>query len=137
MAKRGRYLLTRSSMALDRIWQNTCAIRMSVALVAAGMLIRPASLTIKSGPHKGKMVQAGQRKLSEFLAHEIGKPEKFVSGAEARKGIGPKRGIISFFQIAGTRQGHIDLVSLEDWPRFQCSGHCYWDAKDVWFWPSH
>jgi len=31
------------------------------------------------------MVQAGQRNLSEFLAHEIGKPEKFGSGFEARK----------------------------------------------------
>lgn len=124
-----------ADMALDPTWANTCAIRMSVALISTGIRIRPGSLTIKDGPFKGKMVQASQRRLSEFLIQELGAPEKYRSGPEAEKGIGARRGIVSFFRIAGRNQGHIDLVSIQDWPKIHCSVHCYWDAEEAWFWP--
>lgn len=124
-----------AEMAQDPTWSNTCAIRMSVALTATGMRIRPASLIIKAGPFKGQMVQASQRRLSEFLAKALGAPEKYGSGQEAQRAIGSRRGIVSFFRFAGRNQGHIDLVSVRDWPQIHCSVHCYWYAEEVWFWP--
>jgi hypothetical protein len=126
-------------LALDPVWGNTCAIRMSLALIASGIKIRtgPARLRVKAGPHKGEQLEPSQRVLSDFLAHEIGKPEKYKSGPAARNTIAWRRGIASFFQLHGPayRGGHIDLVSIEDWGQIQCSSSCYWDSLEVWFWP--
>lgn len=112
---------------------------MSVALVSAGMKIRtgPARLRINAGAHKGEVVEPSQRVLSDFLVREIGKPEKFKGGSAARNSIAWRHGIVSFFQLYGAndRQGHIDLVSVNDWPELMCNGSCYWEAVDVWFWP--
>lgn len=69
-----------ASMAAEPLWQNTCAIRVSVALIAAGMTIRPGRLRIKTGRFKGRMIEPGQRKLSDYLALEIGQPERFKVG---------------------------------------------------------
>jgi hypothetical protein len=125
-------------LALDPAWANTCAIRMSIALVAAGMPIRtgPARLRIKTGPHKGAQLEPSQRVLSDFLLREIGRPEKYRSGPEAHNAVAWRRGIASFFQLHATYPGgHIDLVSIEDWGPLQCSGSCYWESREVWFWP--
>lgn len=134
-------------LALDPDWGNTCAIRMSIALVAAGVKIRtgPARLRIKAGsaasqalkPFIGEQLEPSQRVLSDFLVRSIGKPEKFRGGPKARNTIAWRRGIASFFQLHGDRdrQGHIDLVSVQDWPSIQCNGSCYWDSVEVWFWP--
>lgn len=117
-------------------WANTCAVRMSVALIAAGVKIRPGRLRIKAGRFKGEMVEPGQRNLSDFLAREIGTPEIYKGGAKARNAIAWRTGIVSFYQIhGGGNQGHIDLVSVQDWPELLCNGSCYWDSLDVWFWP--
>lgn len=67
----------RAGKWLDPAWANTCAIRMSIALIAAGGKIRPGRLQIKAGPFRGAMVEPGQRNLSDFLVGEIGQPEKF------------------------------------------------------------
>lgn len=122
-------------LAMDPTWENTCAIRMSVALIGAGINVTPGRLRIKSGPFKNKWVEPGQRNLSDFLVRAIGKPEVYKGGAKARAAIARRSGIVSFFRIHGTRQGHIDLVSVHDWPDLMCSGSCYWDASEVWFWP--
>lgn len=124
-------------LALDPAWFNTCAVRMSIALVAAGMKIRtgPAKLRIKVGPHKGEQLEPSQRVLSHFLAHEIGAPEKYKGGVNAKHAIAWRHGIVSFFSIHGDNQGHIDLVSVTEWPDIQCSNSCYWDSREVWFWP--
>lgn len=117
-------------------WANTCAIRMSIALIGAGMKIRPGRLKIKAGRFNGEMVEPGQRRLSDFLALQIGKPEKYKEGAVARNSIAWRTGIISFYQIHGEGSGgHIDLVSVPDWPTVLCNGACYWDSLEVWFWP--
>lgn len=117
-------------------WENTCAVRMSVALIAAGMKIRPGRLQIKAGRFKGAMVEPGQRRLSDFLVGQIGQPEKYKGGAIARNMIAWRTGIVSFYQIhGGGNQGHIDLVSVQDWPAVLCNGACYWGSLDVWFWP--
>lgn len=126
-------------LAQEPAWGNTCAIRMSVALVAAGMKIRTGKvrLRINAGAHKGEPIEPSQRVLSDFLARELGKPEKFRNSGSARDTIAARRGIISFFQLYGPsdRQGHIDLVSATDWTDLMCSGSCYWEAVDIWFWP--
>lgn len=126
-------------LANEPAWANTCAIRMSIALIAAGMKIRtgPARLRINTGPHKGEQVEPSQRVLSDFLAKEIGQPEKYKNATSAKNTIAWRRGIVSFFQIHGgaSRQGHIDLASVQDWPRLMCSGSCYWNSVEVWFWP--
>lgn len=124
-----------SELALDPAWGNTCAIRMSVALIGAGVKISPGRLKIKSGRFAGEWIEPGQHRLSQFLAHEIGKPEKYRGGPEARTMVAWRHGIVSFFSLHRTAQGHIDLVSITDWPDLQCSGSCYWDSLEVWFWP--
>jgi hypothetical protein len=98
-------------------FSNTCAVRMSLALLGAGF---PSP-----GPYP---VQAG----------------KYKAGAEAQKAIGTKRGIISFFQLHGPtdRQGHIAIVAMDRWQTFRCGSEredaptgCFWDSVEVWFWP--
>jgi hypothetical protein len=126
----------RPELATDPIWGNTCAIRMSIALIGAGVKIRPGRLKIKAGRFKGELVEPGQRQLSEFLVREIGRPERYQSGSDARTSIASRRGIVSFFQLSAIyRGGHIDLASIENWGRLQCSGSCYWESREVWFWP--
>lgn len=122
-------------MALEAAWANTCAIRMSIALVAAGVKIRPGHLRIRAGRFKDEMVEVRQCDLSHFLVHQIAQPEKFRNGSDAQNAIAWRRGIISFFRLHGTNQGHIDLISVIDWPQVKCSGSCYWDSSEVWFWP--
>jgi hypothetical protein len=123
-------------LALNPAWGNTCAVRMSVALVWAGIKIRtgPARLRLNAGPLKGEQLEPSQHTLSEFLAHEIGKPERYRSGPDAHNTIGWRHGIVAFFSLHGSSQGHIDLASVSDWPVYQCSLSCYWDCREVWFW---
>ena len=46
----------------DPAWGNTCAIRMSVALIAAGVKIRPGRLKIKAGRFAGESTGMGQER---------------------------------------------------------------------------
>lgn len=111
---------------------------MSIALIAAGVKIRtgPVRLRIRTGRFKGEPVEPSQRVLSDFLAHAFGTPEKYKSGPDARNMIAWRHGIVSFFSLHGPtdRQGHIDLVSVLDWPELKCSSMCFWDSVEVWFW---
>lgn len=121
-------------------YANTCAIRVSVGLAGAGMSI-PGRMKIKQGPHKGKLVEPGQARLSNLLARKsmLGAPEKFKGSRGAAKGIGSRSGVVSFWRIhptsVGDTQGHIDLVSPGDRGFLVCRGQCYFDAMEVWFWP--
>jgi hypothetical protein len=118
-------------------WDNTCAVRMSLALVRSGIAISPGYLTINADKNKGARIESRQKRLSEFLARKWGAPEKYAGGAAAKKGIGKRRGVISFFQLLGPtdQQGHIDLVSPDDWTELACANDCYWGSVEVWFWP--
>lgn len=121
-------------LALDPAWHDTCAVRMSVALVGAGIRIYPGRLQIKAGQFKGAWVEPGQQHLSEFLVRAMGQPERYRSAPEARNTIAWRHGIVSFFGLHGGRQGHIDLASVPDWGDWECSLSCYWDCREVWFW---
>lgn len=120
-------------------YYNTCAIRVSIALLSAGYKF-PGRMPIKAGPLKGKRIAPGQRELSVILAHpsRLGPPEKYKSQAEAEAGIRRRHGIVSFFRIDASNPrsnlGHIDLVG-PDRGGLACAGMCYFGAREIWFWP--
>jgi len=123
-------------------FENTCAIRMSMALLGAGFP-NPGAWPVKAGKHKGRAIETKQRKLSNWLVRRLGAPEKFKSGQEAQAKIGARRGIISFYQIYGNPSdgGHIAIVAADQWGYFRCGNEnprrpsgCFWGAAEVWFW---
>ncbi len=61
---------------------NTCAIRMSLALIKSGVPVR-GRMAIKKGPHKAQLIEPGQAKLAHMLAgaSDFGEPEKFKTAA--------------------------------------------------------
>ena len=122
---------------------NTCAIRMSLALLGAGFP-NPGAWPIKGGKYKGRMIETKQRKLSNWLVRHLGQPEKFKSGKEAQDRIATRRGIISFFKLHGPtdNQGHIAIVAINRWEIFRCGPErddhatgCFWNSAEIWFWP--
>lgn len=121
-------------------YENTCTIRVSIALASAGFRI-PGRMSIRKGPLKGRLIEPGQARLSQILARRnmLGAPEKFRGSPAAEKGIGLRRGIVSFWRLYPTRvgdwQGHIDVVSPNEYSFLECKGHCYFGAAEVWFWP--
>jgi hypothetical protein len=78
------------SVALEELWQwlgyaensqninfsNTCAVRMSLALLGAGFP-SPGTYPVKAGKYKGKLIETRQRKLSNWLIHHLGEPERY------------------------------------------------------------
>lgn len=128
----------------DPNFYNTCAIRMSLALLGAGYP-NPGSWPIQAGKYKGRSIETQQRRLSAWLVRHVGTPEKYRSGQEAEGAIGDRRGIVSFFSIYcdAQPQGHIAIVSRDRWGRYLRCGNeidgtstgCYWSAREVWFWP--
>lgn len=145
-----RYYRDRFSVTIDELyqeigypeyasspyWHNTCAVRVSLALVAAGVAIHPGHLTIKAGRWAGKRIEQSQKRLAAFLADEWGAPETF-GRALAQDGIGMRRGVVSFSRLWSPYdpQGHIDLIAPDQWHRLMCEGSCYWEAVEVAFWP--
>lgn len=133
----------RPELIKDGNFENTCAIRMSMALLGAGFP-NPGTWPVNGGRFKGRAIETKQRRLSNWLVRHLGQPEKYGSGTAAQKGIGARRGIISFFHLHGPadNQGHIDIVMMDRWNMYQrCgsnnddAGGCYWTAMEVWFWP--
>ena len=117
-------------------YENTCAVRISLALIKLGITL-PGRLMIKAGPHKGKMIEPGQAKLSHLLARPtlLGAPEK-CKMVDVHKMIGNRRGIIAFFKIPTYGNGgHIDLIAPDRGGVHVCASACYWNASEVWFWP--
>lgn len=127
-----------SELSENMHWQNTCAVRLSLAMIGAGMQV-PGHMKILSGKHKGHTFQPGQLKMSKHLARPtvLGKPEIYKSGPEAKKGIGTRKGIISFFKLLGVTdtQGHIDIIGPNEYDQPLCAMSCYWGSVEVWFWP--
>mgnify|MGYP000710495154 CR=1 FL=1 len=117
-------------------YENTCAIRMSLALIKSGITI-PGRMRIKAGKYKGKLIEPGQAKLAAILARPtlFGAPEKFAM-AEAEQGVASRQGIVSFFDVnpmVQTPQGHIDIVYPSAGLR-TCGTICFWLANELWFW---
>lgn len=124
--------------AHDSRMQNTCAARVSMALLAAGIHPAPGNLTVQAGRFARLRIETNQKALSNFLRQRLGKPEVYESGYQAWSKIRPRRGIVSFFHLHGGAwdpQGHIDLVEPAAMEDLQCVGSCYWSSTEVWFWP--
>jgi hypothetical protein len=116
-------------------WNNTCAVRMSLALVKSGLNIR-GNMRVNKGPYKGKSIETNQVRLAKLLKSQIylGDPDKYSTVAEAEKGIGRRRGIVSFQRMSSYYGGHIDLVCPDMYLALRCASNCYWDATEIWFW---
>lgn len=118
-------------------YHNTCAIRMSLALIKTGIHV-PGRIAIKKGPFKGKRIEPGQGSLSKMLATMslFGEPEKFDKKSVST-GIGIRRGVISFFRIPSYldgQGGHIDIIMPSTGGFMACASGCYFTAKEYWFW---
>jgi len=57
-------------------YQDTCAIRMSLALLKSGVIIGGASARVNAGPLRGHTIEIGQARLSKALWRIWGQPEK-------------------------------------------------------------
>lgn len=122
----------------DPAYANSCAVRLSLALIRAGVRTPDGRIAIKAGLHKGKMIEPGQAKLSAILSRPsmLGRPEKFDNRSMI-DGIGQRSGIVSFFHlIPGVYDhGHIDVVSPMLGGVRACGTDCYWTSREAWFWP--
>jgi hypothetical protein len=115
-------------------WVNTCAIRMSLALIACGVSI-PGRIRIRAGRYAGRSVEPGQNRLSDWLLRTVQpRAQSFRNhGSTLPPAMTGRRGIVSFMRIPSYAGGHIDLVeSREDW--VACSRSCYFDSVEVRFW---
>lgn len=116
-------------------WANTCAIRMSLALLESGVVL-PGRVKIKKGGLKGKWVEPGQNRLSNWLLTHLGQPQVFPFKPEDSTGpqvLLGQQGITSFMRIPGYAGGHIDLLK-QNAEYLECSRSCYFDAEEVRFW---
>lgn len=116
-------------------YQDTCAIRMSIALLHAGVSIPDATMRVKTGPLSDRRIEPRQRQLSNSLKRLWGQPEVYDSEKAARDGIGKRTGIVSFFRISGGAGGHIDLVHPGPYGLSECARSCFFVAWEIWFWP--
>jgi hypothetical protein len=125
-----------TDLANKKEYEDTCALRLSLALVGCNILIPHARFKLKNGALKNKWVEPGQAKLSATLEEIWGMPEVFDSELAAQHGIGSRRGVVSFYSIygVGSHQGHIDLI----WPAgnsfFNCAMSCYMGSIKIKFW---
>lgn len=130
---------------------NTCAVRMSEALVIANGLApsREAitALTNKAGDGKRLLLgkygyvanlcphgnARGARDLADFLRQQWGAPT--LSWAARKETTPPEEmmgqtGLVAFIKLSTYKgQGHIDL-----WNATGPVGHAPWDAREVFFW---
>ncbi len=115
-------------------YANTCAVRMSLALIEAGVKFA-GRLKIKSGPHKGKMIEPGAKLLADQLMKKqvFGHPV-LVNPKTAVSDLRAKKGIVLFWKIQGYGGGHIDLIEPVN-AASVCNSACYFSSKEIWFWP--
>jgi hypothetical protein len=119
-------------------FEDTCAMRMSYGLAAAGVTLTGARMRGKAGLVKGLPIEPGQADLSRVLRRIWGDTEVYRGEAAARAGIGKRSGVVSFFRIhpeSSSAQGHIDLVEPRANGFQECTVQCYFGAREVWFWP--
>ena len=116
-------------------WANTCAVRMSLALIEAGMTVS-GRVQVKKGDLKGKWIEPGQNRLSDWLIRHLGEPTVFpfdTSNAAGPQSLYGKKGIVSFMRIPGYSGGHIDLLQPSN-DYLTCSRSCYFTADEERFW---
>lgn len=119
----------------DPNYENTCAVRMSLALIKVGVPIH-GRLKIKAGPFAGRSVEPGAKLLADQLSRPnlFGKP-LLIDPADMPGKIKPQ-GVILFWKIFGYGGGHIDLIEPST-SNFVCHSACHPICKQIWFWPLH
>lgn len=115
-------------------YYNTCATRMSMALIKSGVAIT-GRLKIKDGAYKGRTFEPGAKLLADELSKPnlFGKPQIFT-GAEAQAKLAGKKGVVFFWKIENYSGGHIDMIETAN-SVFVCNSACSFNSKEVWFWP--
>jgi hypothetical protein len=136
---------------------NTCACRMSEALVLTNGLVKDRLEIAKLGNGKGdgtafllgKYGYGTSANTGRLCPHGIGRGAQDVASflkyhwgmrtlgwaaqpthESAPANVQGKTGIVAFLTIPGfDGQGHIDL-----WNKTACVGHGYWASKGIWFW---
>ncbi|MDR3298936.1 MAG: type VI secretion system amidase effector protein Tae4 [Candidatus Accumulibacter sp.] len=116
-------------------YQNTCAVRMSLALLKSNVFFgTPVSrLKIKEGAYKGRFVAAGAKTLADALSKPtvLGQP---LSGKKAEEVMKTKRGVVLFHGIPGYDGGrHIDLIEAGGLCHSRCFS--YPSPRETWCWP--
>ncbi len=114
--------------------ENTCAVRMSLALIKAGVHFN-GRLRIKEGTHKGKMIEPGAKLLADQLARPdvFGRPNVIAPMMDAMTRLRDKKGVILFRKIAGDGVDHIDLIETVA-TLLICHSNCFFSSKEIWFW---
>lgn len=115
-------------------YANTCATRMSIALIKSGVSFT-GRLKIKKGVYKDRKIETGAKLLADQLMRQnvFGKPDICAIPSVAITKIGFKKGVVFFWKITGYDGGHIDLIESSN--KLQvCNSHCYFNCKEVWFW---
>lgn len=120
-------------------FQDTCAIRMSIALLRARVPLLGANMKAKGGSLAGRGIETGQGRLSGILKRLWGRPEVYKDEKAAVDGIGTRSGVVSFFRIrqlgSVVSGGHIDLITSSTSGFQECARSCYFSAMEIWFWP--
>ena len=121
-------------MKQNPAYENTCAVRMSLALIKSGVHFI-GRLQIKDGPHKGKTFEPGAKLLADQLARPVvfGRPD-IIPPNNAISKLSGKNGVILFWKITGYGGGHIDLIEMSTTVQV-CNSACYFSSKEIWFWP--
>lgn len=113
-------------------YRNTCAARMSLALIKSGFGLR-GRIKIKAGPHAGKSIEPGAKLLADQLLTTLGRPLILTQTAKAPDLLKGKRGIVFFWKIEGYDGGHIDLIEPAN-TTLVCNSQCYFACREIWFW---
>lgn len=128
---------------------NTCAIRITEALVLANRLVKSrvaiSQLTSRGGDGKGFLlgkygykanlcphgIARGAADTAYFLQEQWGRATYTWPTQEwVPYEIMDQTGVISFIQIPGySGQGHMDV-----WNKTECVGSAYWNSKKIMFW---
>lgn len=121
-------------MAQNPAYINTCAARVSLALIKSNVAFT-GRLSIRKGKYIGKKIETGAKLLADqlaisnvFGAPEIYKPTNFLTKINGRKGV------VLFWKIEGYGGGHIDLIESST-TNTVCNSGCYYQSKEIWFWP--
>lgn len=117
-------------------YANTCAIRVSLAMLKSGLSVSSGSHRVLDGKLEGKRIEVNMRKLANIVEQsgQFTKAERYTQDIYAQ--VKGRSGVIAFFNIPGyTGGGHIDLLDGAA-PYMRCESDCY-NSEEVWFWPMH
>lgn len=112
---------------------NTCATRMSLALLKSGINCG-GRLKIKKGSLEGRSFEPGAKLLADKLSSStlFGKPQIYQPN-DFLKSPTNKRGVVFFWKINNYGGGHIDLIEISNASAL-CHSNCFFSCKEVWFW---